>query len=69
MTGCQAAFASSLLVRLETVGLIEKLPPEDGQLRRYYRRVPSAMWEGIGLIIEEALKEPPAEIARLNPRP
>jgi len=67
-TGCQPAFASSLLARLETAGLIEKLPAKDGQLRRYYRRIPSATWDGIAMVIEDALNEPPAGVARLSPR-
>jgi hypothetical protein len=67
-TGCQPNFASSLLTRFESVGLLERLPPEEGQLRRYYRRRPSTMWDSLGTIIEDLLKEPPPQVAQLTPR-
>jgi DNA-binding MarR family transcriptional regulator len=68
LTGCQPNFASSLLGRLEAAGLVEKLPTESGQLRRYYRRRPSGVWDALQTIIEELLKEPPTDVARLTPR-
>jgi len=67
-TGCQPNFASSLLSRLEAAGLVEKLPSEDGQLRRYYRRRPSPIWDALGQIVEELVKEPAAQVAQLTPR-
>jgi hypothetical protein len=68
-TGCQANFAGSLLARFESAGLVEKLPQEEGQLRRYYRRRASTIWDSLGTIVEELLNEPPPEVARLTPRP
>lgn len=68
VTDCQPNFASSMLNRLETAGLVERLPTEEGQVRRYYRRLPSPIWDALHQIIEELLKEPPAKIAQLTPR-
>lgn len=68
VTGCQPNFAGSLLGRFEAAGLVERLPPEDGLIRRYYRRLPSPVWDALQQIIEELLKEPPAQVTRLKPR-
>ncbi len=43
--GCQANYAQQLIRRLETAALIEPLPREPGQVRHYYRRLPSPLWQ------------------------
>lgn len=37
LTGCEGSFATGLLRKLAGVGLIEEVPREPGQARKYYR--------------------------------
>jgi hypothetical protein len=68
VTGCQPNFAGSLLRRLETGGLVEALPLEEGQRRHYFRRRPSPIWDPLLEMIGLLLQEPESEVTRLPKR-
>ena len=66
LTGCEGSYATSLLRKFGEARLIEELSREDGQARKYYRRLPAPLWD---FAIEWAvvLLEPPdADVARLS---
>ena len=42
--GCEPSYVGEFLKHLAAVGLIESLPTEPGQMRKYYSRVPSPLW-------------------------
>ncbi len=67
-TGCQANQIGELLKRFERGGLIEPLPDEPGQLRKYYRRLPSPVWDCCTTLVVSALDEPESDVARLPRR-
>jgi predicted transcriptional regulator len=68
LTGCKANYASQFLRRLEEAGLIERLPTEPGQARRYFRRRPSPIWELSLSLAHELLEEPESTVTQLTPR-
>ena len=67
-TGCQPNFAGTLIRRLEAAGLVEAVPPEDGQRRNYYLRRPSPIWDSLMAILSHLLEEPESEITQLPRR-
>lgn len=68
--GCQPNYAQQLMKRLETAGLIEPVPREPGQLRHYYRRLPSPIWGFCEDLAADLLAKAAAasQVTRLEPR-
>jgi hypothetical protein len=67
-TGCEPSYAGDLMKRLEAVGLIEPLDRDPGQVRKYYRRLPSPLWQFCVDLIAHLLAEPSSGITRLADR-
>lgn len=68
LTQCEGSYASALIRKIQAAGLIEPVPAEPGQARKYFQRCPSPLW---ALVLEwaKSLLEPPdAEVARLPTR-
>jgi hypothetical protein len=66
MTGCEPNFAGTFIKRLATAGLVEPLDHQPGQNRKYYRRLPSPIWDFCLRWARELLSEPDAPITRLS---
>lgn len=71
ITGCQPSFATSFVNRLEAGHLVEPVPTEEGQRRKYLRKSPSPIWNSMIHLASELLSEealPSAEVTHLPPR-
>jgi hypothetical protein len=68
MSGCEGSYASALLKRFAEVKLIETLPKEPGQSRKYYRTLPSPLWDASVSLAESLLAEPHQGISHLPSR-
>jgi hypothetical protein len=65
---CQVNYAGKVIDRLAEAGLVEPVERDEGQIRHYYRRVPSPWWEFI-VTWAPLLVEPPASsVAHLPTR-
>ena len=64
-TGCQPSYAGPFLRRLEKAGLVQRLPQEDGQRRRYLQRCPSPIWDMLQHLAKDLLDQPDAAVTRL----
>jgi hypothetical protein len=68
LSGCEGSYASGLLKRFVEVRLIETLPKEPGQSRKYYRTLPSPLWEASVALAQSLLTEPHAGVSHLPSR-
>jgi DNA-binding MarR family transcriptional regulator len=68
VTGCQPSYAGPFLRRLEDAHLVQRLPQEGGQRRRYLKKLPSPVWEVLHQLAANLLEEPDAEVTRLPRR-
>jgi DNA-binding MarR family transcriptional regulator len=63
-TGCEPSYAGEFIKRLEAAHLVESLPKEPGQSRKYYRRLPSPIWQFCIDLAAHLLAEAPPGVAR-----
>jgi hypothetical protein len=68
LTGCEASYASGLLRRFSDVDLIEALRADPGQVRKYFRTLPSPIWTAAVALAAALLEQPEADVARLTSR-
>ncbi len=68
VSGCKPNYAGQFLRRLEGEGLVERLPQEPGQVRQYFRRVPSPIWDSLASMVEGLLDQPQSTVTRLPSR-
>ncbi len=66
--GCEPSYAGELMKRLEAVGLIEALPKDPGQIRKYYKALPSPLWGASLQLLTHLLDDAPPDVARLPDR-
>jgi hypothetical protein len=68
--GCQPNYAQQMIRRVEAASLIEPLPAEPGQIRRYYRRLPSPLWDFCEQMVDDLLARSlgRTQVTRLQPR-
>ncbi len=66
--GCEASYLSEFMKRLAVVGLIEPLPHDPGQARKYYRPLAGPLWESVIDLLEHLLSEDGSGVARLSDR-
>jgi hypothetical protein len=66
--GCEPSYAGELMKRFAAAGLIEALPKEPGQVRKYYRSLPSPLWESSQEFLAHLLSDGPPDVARLTDR-
>src|SRR3712207_4417519 len=65
LTGCEGSYAAGLLKRLSDAGLIEALPKEPGQARKYYRARDSALWDFVVTWLGELSPPDDGELKRI----
>jgi hypothetical protein len=63
--GCKVNYATKIIERLHESHLVERLKAEDGQLRHYYRRRPSPLWDFSVDWAHHLLQAPDSGVARL----
>lgn len=66
--GCEASYLSEFMKRLAVVGLIELLDKDPGQVRKYYRQLPSPLWPSCVDLVDHLLREQDPGVTRLNDR-
>jgi|GEM_PF-3562740 len=66
--GCEPSYVGEFLKHLAAVGLIESLPGEPGQMRKYYRRAPSPLWVSCLELATDLLQTVHPDVTRLNDR-
>lgn len=66
--GCEPSYLSEFMKRLALVGLIEPLDKDPGQVRKYYRRLPSPLWELSADLLDHLLGEGGSGVTRLSDR-
>jgi len=66
--GCEPSYVGEFLKHLAAVGLIESLPAEPGQMRKYYRRVPSPLWGSCLELATDLLPTAHPDVTRLTDR-
>jgi hypothetical protein len=66
--GCEPSYLSEFMKRLAAVGLIEMIDLDPGQLRKYYRRLPSPLWQFSVDLVDHLLNADASRVAQLSAR-
>jgi hypothetical protein len=68
IAGAQPNYAQQMMRRLESAGVIEPMASEPGQVRHYYRRLPSPLWGFCADLTLDLLSRSDAQVTHLPTR-